>query len=150
MEPVVHDYLIIGAGPAGLQMGHHLARAGRDVLILEAGAAPGTFFRSFPRHRTLISVNKVETGSDDPEINLRMDWNSLLGDSDDVRFTRYSARGVTLAVALRSSGWRSHGHHADSAPDESGQWNECIAHRRTRDDRRLRGDPGDLPRRLPD
>ncbi len=92
MEPVVHDYLIIGAGPAGLQMGHHLARAGRDVLILEAGAAPGTFFRSFPRHRTLISVNKVETGSDDPEINLRMDWNSLLGDSDDVRFTRYSDR----------------------------------------------------------
>jgi len=92
MEPVVHDYLIIGAGPAGLQMGHHLARAGRHVLILEAGAAPGTFFRSFPRHRTLISVNKVETGSDDPEINLRMDWNSLLGDSDDVRFTRYSDR----------------------------------------------------------
>ena len=89
---LAHDYLIIGAGPAGLQMGHHLARAGRDVLILEGGPAPGTFFRRFPRHRTLISVNKVVTGSDDPEINLRMDWNSLLGDADDVRFTRYSDR----------------------------------------------------------
>ena len=31
MEPVVHDYLIIGAGPAGLQMDHHLARAWSDT-----------------------------------------------------------------------------------------------------------------------
>ncbi|WP_433663163.1 NAD(P)-binding domain-containing protein [Nocardia sp. CA-128927] len=72
------DYLIIGAGPAGLQMGHHLQQAGRDYLIVEAGEAAGTFFSRFPRHRKLISINKVHTGSDDPELNLRMDWNSLL------------------------------------------------------------------------
>ncbi|WP_029901192.1 NAD(P)-binding domain-containing protein [Nocardia brasiliensis] len=72
------DYLIIGAGPAGLQMGHHLQQAGRDYLIVEGGPAAGTFFTRYPRHRRLISINKVHTGWDDPELNLRMDWNSLL------------------------------------------------------------------------
>ncbi|MFI6044614.1 NAD(P)-binding domain-containing protein [Nocardia sp. NPDC051321] len=73
------DYLVIGAGPAGLQMGHHLQQASRDYLIVEAGPAAGTFFSRFPRHRQLISINKVHTGWDDPELNLRMDWNTLLG-----------------------------------------------------------------------
>ncbi|GAA2620205.1 NAD(P)-binding domain-containing protein [Actinomadura fulvescens] len=86
------DYLVIGAGPAGLQLGHFLARAGRSHLILEAGPTPGMFFRTFPRHRTLISINKRHTGWDDPELNLRMDWNSLLSDDPDLLFTRYSDR----------------------------------------------------------
>jgi thioredoxin reductase len=89
---VNYEYLILGAGPAGLQMGHHLSRAGHSYLILEAGDAPGTFFKQFPRHRTLISNNKVYTGSDDPEVNLRFDWNSLLDDDGkgELRFTEYS------------------------------------------------------------
>ncbi|MEV5327948.1 NAD(P)-binding domain-containing protein [Nonomuraea sp. NPDC052634] len=86
------DYLVIGAGPAGLQLGHFLQQAGRDYLILEAGAEPGQFFRTFPRHRTLISINKKHTGWDDPELNLRMDWNSLLSDDPELLFTRYSDR----------------------------------------------------------
>ena len=86
------DYLVIGAGPAGLQLGYFLGRAGRDYLILEAGATPGTFFRTFPRHRRLISINKPHTGWDDPELNLRMDWNSLLSDDPRLLFTRYSER----------------------------------------------------------
>jgi thioredoxin reductase len=86
------DYLIIGAGPAGLQLGYFLGRAGRDYLVLEAGPTPGTFFRTFPRHRRLISINKPHTGCDDPELNLRMDWNSLLSDDPRLRFTRYSPR----------------------------------------------------------
>jgi thioredoxin reductase len=85
----VRDYLVIGAGPAGLQLGRHLQRAGRDYLILEADSAPGTFFRTFPRHRRLISINKPHTGTDDPELNLRMDWNSLL---EGPLFTRYTER----------------------------------------------------------
>jgi thioredoxin reductase len=84
------QYLVIGAGPAGLQLGYFLARAGRDYLILEAGDTPGTFFHTFPRHRRLISINKPHTGWEDPEINLRMDWNSLLSDDPLLRFTRYT------------------------------------------------------------
>jgi thioredoxin reductase len=86
------DYLLLGAGPAGLQLGYFLERAGRDYLILERGATPGTFFRTFPRHRQLISINKQQTGFDDPELNLRMDWNSLLSDQPGLLFTRYTDR----------------------------------------------------------
>src|SRR5918999_852969 len=86
------EYLIVGAGPAGLQLGHHLQQAGRDYAILEAGPAPGGFFRTFPRHRRLISINKPHTGWDDPELNLRMDWNSLLSEDPDLLFTRYTER----------------------------------------------------------
>jgi thioredoxin reductase len=86
------DYLVIGAGPAGLQLGYFLQRAGHDYLILEAGPAAGSFFGRFPRHRRLISINKPHTGSADPEFNLRMDWNSLLSDDEDLLFTKYSDR----------------------------------------------------------
>jgi thioredoxin reductase len=84
------DYLIIGAGPAGLQLGYFLQKAGRDYLILDCGDAPGRFFSRFPRHRTLISINKVYTGFDDTEINLRWDWNSLLSDSDELLIKNYT------------------------------------------------------------
>jgi thioredoxin reductase len=86
------EYLVIGAGPAGLQLAYFLEQAGRDYLVLEAGSAPGAFFNKFPRHRELISSNKRYTGSNDPEFNLRMDWNSLLSDDPALRFTRYSQR----------------------------------------------------------
>jgi len=89
---MTHDYLIIGAGPAGLQLAALLERDGQDYVVLEAGAAPGTFFQTFPRHRRLISINKVYTGSDDPEFNLRADWNSLLTDDPAGHFANYSKR----------------------------------------------------------
>lgn len=33
------DHLVIGAGPAGPQLAHHLKRAGRGHLVVEAGRA---------------------------------------------------------------------------------------------------------------
>lgn len=95
-----YDYLIIGAGPAGLQLGYFLEKAGRDYLILEAGDSPGTFFKTFPRHRKMISINKVYTGFDDTELNLRWDWNSLLADSDDMLFKNFSERFFPEADVL--------------------------------------------------
>jgi thioredoxin reductase len=84
------DYVVIGAGPAGLQLGYFLQRAGREYLILEAGGTPGTFYRTFPRHRRMISINKPHTGWHDAEKDLRVDWNSLLSDDPAVRFTHYT------------------------------------------------------------
>lgn len=84
------EYLIIGSGPAGLQLGYYLEKNKRKYLILEAGSQRGTFFERFPRNRRLISVNKVYTGSNDYEFNLRFDWNSLLSDDEAMLFKHYS------------------------------------------------------------
>ena len=84
------DYLIIGAGPAGLQLGYFLEKAERNYLILEAKENAGSAFEQFPRHKKLISINKVYTGYEDTEINLRWDWNSLLSDSEDMLVKNYS------------------------------------------------------------
>lgn len=112
MSSDVLDYVVIGAGPAGLQLGYFLERAGSTYAIVEAGEAPGTFFRTFPRHRTLISVNKVYTGWDDPELNLRVDWNSLLSDDPDLLFTHYSKKffpGADLMVTYLADFAGKHG-----------------------------------------
>lgn len=84
------EYLIIGAGPAGLQLGYYLEKTNRNYLILEGGNKAGNFFDKFPRHKKLISINKVYTGYEDSEINLRWDWNSLLSDSEEMLFKNYS------------------------------------------------------------
>ena len=62
------------SGPGGLQLGRSLAQAGRDYLILERNGSAGSYFATYPRHRTLISLNKRFTGRADPEFNLRHDW----------------------------------------------------------------------------
>jgi protoporphyrinogen oxidase len=66
-------YVIIGAGPAGLQMASFLD----DYIVLEKGPSVCSFFRYFPRQRGFISINKAR--------NLRFDWNSFLGDSKSFR-----------------------------------------------------------------
>jgi thioredoxin reductase len=83
------DYLIVGAGPGGLQLAYFLHRAGLDYVVLEAGTV-GSFFQRFPRHRRLISNNKVHTGFTDRDKNLRWDWNSLLSDGLAHLFTDYT------------------------------------------------------------
>ncbi|MFS8104642.1 NAD(P)-binding domain-containing protein [Lentzea alba] len=77
---VMVEYLVVGAGPAGLQMGRFLHRAGRDYVVVEAGPGPAGFFRKFPRHRVLST-----------------DDNSLF---DGVPFSRYSKRSFPSADDL--------------------------------------------------
>lgn len=67
--------IIIGAGPAGIQMAHLLGG-----LILEKSDSPCSFFKDFPRQKRLISVNR---GS-----HLRYDWNSFL--DSGISFQNYS------------------------------------------------------------
>ena len=76
------DFLIIGAGPAGLQLGYGLERTGSDYVVLEASSHVASFFRTMPRFGRLISFNKCCSIYDDPEIALRFDWNSLLCDGE--------------------------------------------------------------------
>ena len=85
-----HDYIIVGAGPAGLQMGYYLEKAGRDYLILEANDSAGSFFATQPRHRTLLSLNKRFNIYPEAEFNMRHDWNSLLTDDYSHLFGDYS------------------------------------------------------------
>lgn len=89
MDTVCRNFIILGAGPAGLQMAYFLEKAGQDYLVLEKGMSAGETFKRFPRHRTLISINKRFTGSDDPNFNLRHDWNSLLCENQSISFKDY-------------------------------------------------------------
>ncbi|HEY0639442.1 MAG TPA: NAD(P)-binding domain-containing protein [Pseudonocardiaceae bacterium] len=90
--PEHHRFVVLGAGPAGLQLCHFLAAAGADVIALEREDAPGGFFRVFPRHRRLISLNKTHCTADEREIRLRWDWNSLLpaDGAPDLGFAEFS------------------------------------------------------------
>lgn len=92
MSPSVreHRFIIVGAGPAGLQMAHFLQQAGHDYLVIEASDHVASFFSHFPRHRKLLSINKVHTGKSDPEFNLRHDWNSLLSGRSELLMRNFS------------------------------------------------------------
>jgi thioredoxin reductase len=90
MENIQHkEYIILGAGPAGLQLGYYFEKENKDYTILEQGNNPGTSFEKFPKHRKLISINKIHTGETDPELKLRHDWNSLLTDDYQLWFSDY-------------------------------------------------------------
>lgn len=54
----------------------------------------------YPRHRKLISINKINTGRQNWEFNLRHDWNSLLSDKPDLLFKRVSSEFYPPADAL--------------------------------------------------
>lgn len=85
-----HKYIILGAGPAGLQMGYFMEQSGHDYLIIEANGFAGSFFSHFPRHDTLISFNKRFNWYSEPDFNLRYDANSLLTHDDSHLFTKYA------------------------------------------------------------
>jgi hypothetical protein len=80
-----HKYCIVGAGPAGVQLGHYLHKAGRDYVTLERNPAAASWFSKFPVHRQLNSLNRRNTRESNIEFNLRHDWNSLLDGQDKVK-----------------------------------------------------------------
>jgi flavin-dependent dehydrogenase len=42
-----YEYLIVGAGPSGLQLGYYLEKSDRTYLIVEEGSGSGSFFKRF-------------------------------------------------------------------------------------------------------
>lgn len=105
-----HRYVVVGAGPGGLQLAHFLHSAQRDYVILDSAARPGSFFRSYPRMRQLISINK-RIGSDAGDVALdyamRHDWNSLL--------TEPSHSSSQTRHLFEMAPWRCPGHAAAGA-----------------------------------
>ena len=85
-----YEYIIIGSGPAGLQTAYYLQKHNKKYVILEKSDEVGSFFKKYPIHRNLISINKVNTGTNNKEFNLRHDWNSLLSDDDSLLFKNYT------------------------------------------------------------
>jgi len=49
-----HKFGILGAGPAGLQLGYFFQKSGQDYVILERADRVGSFFERFPRLGELI------------------------------------------------------------------------------------------------
>eukprot|EP00466_Bigelowiella_natans_P002700 jgi/Bigna1/70166/fgenesh1_pg.11_\ len=107
------DYCIVGAGPAGIQMSHFMQTTNppMDYVVFERDWGPASFFRKYPRHRRLLSINKRFTGRGlstpgDRDYNLRHDWHSFLsndagngdvGDGGRLLFTHFSDRFFPLA-----------------------------------------------------
>ena len=51
VENAAHKYCIIGAGPAGVQLGEFLFQDDIDYIIVEKAAHAGSFFATLPVHR---------------------------------------------------------------------------------------------------
>lgn len=84
------ENIILGAGPAGIQLGYFMNKSKISYLIIEKNNCAGSFFEKFPHSKELISINKKYTGSDNIDFNLRHDWNSLLND-ENFYFKEYSS-----------------------------------------------------------
>lgn len=98
------DVLVIGAGISGLAAAHGLARAGRSVAVLEAGARPGGVIASMTRDGFLYETGPNSALDTSPLIgelvhDLGLDaalrWASATAD------TRYVLRdGVPIALPM--------------------------------------------------
>jgi len=83
--------VVVGAGPAGLQLAHLLQVKGYSYVVLEKEEKSAAFQARYPVHGRLISLNKRFVGSDNQELKYRQDWNSLISvDGDPMLFTSYT------------------------------------------------------------
>jgi len=88
-DEVYYDNIIVGAGPAGLQLAYFFKKNNINYLQIEKTDVCGSFFSKFPHGSQLISINKKNTGNDNLDFNLRHDWNSLLNDENHL-FKNYT------------------------------------------------------------
>jgi thioredoxin reductase len=123
--PIYKRYIIVGAGPAGLQMGHYLETAGREYLILDKASTSGSFFAKFPRWGQLISINKKFTGQDILDHSMRHDWNSLLTEPSHSGETRSFFPTHEVPCSNVQSSTKKGGSKVDEVDDSSAK--TCLA-----------------------
>lgn len=81
--------IIIGAGPAGVQLAYFYEKNKINYIVLEGSEHCASFFYKYPHSSKLISINKKYTGKDNADFNMRHDWNSLLND-ESFLFNEYT------------------------------------------------------------
>ena len=74
------DNIIVGAGPAGIQLAYFYEKYNINYIVLEETNHCASFFYNYPHSSKLISINKKYTGNTNLDFNMRHDWNSLLND----------------------------------------------------------------------
>jgi len=81
--PGAYGVVVVGSGPAGLQVAYELQRRGVDHAVLSADDGPGGMFRTLPIFERLISWTKPEAphphGSREYEL---YDHNSLVAEEE--------------------------------------------------------------------
>lgn len=84
--PGDYPVVVVGSGPGGLQTSYCLAQLGIAHALISQDDAPGGMFRHFPVFQRLITWSKLHAPEQrDSDAYEWFDWNSLLGDDDELR-----------------------------------------------------------------
>jgi thioredoxin reductase len=84
--PGSYPLLIVGSGPGGLQLSYSLRLLGVDHAVISADEGPGGMFRRWPLFQRMLSWTKPFAPADRHSRQYeRYDWNSLLGEEEELR-----------------------------------------------------------------
>jgi thioredoxin reductase len=88
--------IIIGGGPAGINMALEFNKRGIDYLLLEASDSPGGQWDRFPVCGQMISLNKSYVPGNSHTYRMRYDWHTL---------STISSQDVAKDPKLRFTDW---------------------------------------------
>ena len=123
------DFCVVGGGPGGLNTACLLAEQNNDYVLFEKANNGGSFYRKYPIHRKLISINKRATSrGHSPEFNERHDWNSLLSSNSSLVVGQYSRKYYPHADELVHYLEDYSNYVINISPKESMKFNTEVTH----------------------